>query len=326
MQNINSKLAAFRRGSEPRLSGILNLTPDSFSDGGYFNEVDLAVKQAKEIMSSGGSCLDLGAESTRPGSELISSSEELRRLSPVISELAAYDYPFSVDTYKAETAEYAANHGACLINDISGLLADLEMADVVAAKRIGLVLMFNPTILRPEHPASRNFRQFVTKPVFSRQEIAKITKFSITEQMLFYFEFALRRAKTAGIPEENIWLDPGIGFGLTMGENLQLLKEAPAAIEKLGFARYFGVSRKRFLASTLQAGAVSIPEVKPNEYNKGAMLDPRDAATAAVTSYLAAQGVELLRVHNVAANLPALLVGKALCSGQASTELFGQYR
>ncbi|MDO5734282.1 MAG: dihydropteroate synthase [Eubacteriales bacterium] len=339
---MSKNLSQFSRGSEAKLCGILNLTPDSFSDGGRYNNPKTALAQAKALKAAGAELLDLGAESTRPGSVPVSTKEELERLLPVIEALESeVDLPFSVDTFKADTAGAVIAAGASMINDISGLLADPKMAEVIADSEAGLILMFNPTMLRPWHPASKNFRQFGEQPAFSTEEIDFARNLPIYEQLLFFFEKALKRAEEAGIKKERIWLDPGIGFGLTAKENLSLLQSAEL-IHKLGYAAYFGVSRKRFLASILAEGGVFTEgsaaaqdgaNVEPRELKLSPETDPRDLATASVTSYLAAQGVELLRVHNLAINYPALLVGREIARSKHSNpaqeagedKIFGRY-
>ena len=314
---MSSKLSDFALGSPSRLVGILNLTPDSFSDGGRFNTVETARKQTESLLEAGAAMLDIGAESTRPGSEELSTASEMERLLPVLEALQDLPVPYSVDTYRAETAAAALQAGASLINDITGLAGGPELAEVVADSGAGLILMFNPSILRPDHPASQNFRRFAPREHFSEAVRARAETLPILEQMQLYFEESLSLARRAGISEELIWLDPGIGFGLSLNENLELLNGAAELIRSLGFARYFGVSRKRSLATILGSAGLELPREAPAANDLSAPLDPRDAATAAVTAILAAQGVELLRVHNVAANRPALAIGQALAAERA---------
>lgn len=309
----------FALGSDPALCGILNVTPDSFSDGGRYDTVATALAHARELQADGAKLLDLGAESTRPGSDPVDAKGELARLLPVIQAIREdaklSDMPLSIDTFKAETAEGALDAGANIVNDITGLFGDPEMARVIARHDAGLILMYNPLILRPWHPASQNFRTFAPEDSFTNDEIEHAKNLTVTEQMLFFFDKALRIAREAGISDKKIWLDPGIGFGLTRGENLALL-DSHRKIHNLGYPAFFGVSRKRFLKSILEANGMT------------ADLEAMDRATAAISMELAQNGVELLRVHNVAASRPAVHVGTAILrskEGNLADTVLGRY-
>ncbi len=309
----------FALGSDPALCGIVNVTPDSFSDGGRYDTVTTALAHARELKADGARLLDLGAESTRPGSDPVDAEGELDRLLPVIrairEDAELKDVPLSIDTFKVATADGTLAAGADIINDITGLFGDPGMARVIASRGAGLILMYNPVILRPWHPASRNFRTFAPADSFTKAEIAHAKTLTATEQMLFFFDKALRRAREAGIPDTKIWLDPGIGFGLTRSENLELL-DSYRVIHELGYPAFFGVSRKRFLKSILEDNGLK------------ADLAEMDRATAAVSMLLAQNGVELLRVHNVAVSRAAVHVGTALlrsARGTLEDTVLGQY-
>jgi dihydropteroate synthase len=215
-------------GSRPLIMGILNLTPDSFSDGGRFQTREAAIAQARKMLSDGCDIIDVGGESTRPGATPVPETEELARIESIFAELAReLDAPLSIDTYKAAVARSAAQLGAVLVNDVWGLQKDPRMAETVAEAETALVVMHN----RADKDAGIDI-------------ISDIRRF---------FDRSLALAQAAGIPRERIILDPGVGFGKTSRQNLQ----AVARIGELGdygLPVLIGVSRKSFLGSLLDVG------------------------------------------------------------------------
>jgi dihydropteroate synthase len=209
--------------SGPAVMGILNVTPDSFSDGGRFQAVDAAIAHARTMVAEGCDIVDIGGESTRPAASPVSDAEELGRVEPVLIALARLlDVPLSLDTYKATVAARAVEIGAVLINDVWGLQKDARMADVVAATEAAVVIMHNRT---------------------ERDETI-----DIFDDMRRFFDRSLALAAQAGIRKDVIILDPGVGFGKTARQNV----EAVARISDLkgyGFPILVGVSRKAFLGS-----------------------------------------------------------------------------
>jgi dihydropteroate synthase len=215
-------------GSRAIVMGILNLTPDSFSDGGRFQNLDAALAQAKKMVFDGCDIVDVGGESTRPGAKPVPEAEELSRVEPILAGLArALDAPLSIDTYKAAVARRAAQLGAVLINDVWGLQHDPGMADAVAETETVVVIMHN----RTERDAAIDI-------------LADIRRF---------FDRSLTLAQAAGIPRERIILDPGVGFGKTSRQNVE-------AVARIGELRDYslpvlvGVSRKSFLGSLVDVG------------------------------------------------------------------------
>jgi dihydropteroate synthase len=224
-----AKRDAFLRkvGSPPVVMGILNLTPDSFSDGGRFATVDAAVTHAREIVAAGCDIVDIGGESTRPGAVAVSAADEWGRVEPVLARLTReLDAPVSIDTYKAAVAARAAELGAVVVNDVWGLQRDPDMAATVAAAQTALVIMHN----RAEKDAA----------------------IDIVADMDAFFDRSLALAAKAGIPEGRIILDPGIGFGKTSRQNLAAFAHV-GKLKERGLPIMVGVSRKRFLGSDAPA-------------------------------------------------------------------------
>lgn len=290
------------------ICGIINVTPDSFSDGGQFFALEQALQQARKLIAEGASMLDIGGESTRPGSSYveIEVEEEIQRVVPVIKAIRKEsDVLISIDTWKSQVAEVALAAGANLVNDITGLMGDEKMADVVAKARAKVVIMFNPVIARPQHPSSLIFPHFGFGQAFTEEELADFEKMPIEELMEAFFERALARADEAGIAQENILLDPGIGFGLTKKENLLLLRDLDKLHQK-GYPIFLGVSRKRFVINILEENGFEVnPETELGFRN-------RDTASAHVTSIAVRQGVEVVRVHDVASHKMAVEIASAI--------------
>jgi len=288
------------------ICGIINVTPDSFSDGGQFFAVGQALQQARKLIAEGASMLDIGGESTRPGSSYVEIEEEIQRVLPVIKAIRKEsDVLISIDTWKSQVAEAALAAGANLVNDITGLMGDEKMAQVVAKAGAQVVIMFNPVMARPQHPSSQIFPRFGFGQAFTEKELADFEKLSIEELLKAFFDRALVRAEKAGIAEDKIMLDPGIGFGLTKKENLLLLRDLDK-LHQEGYPIFLGVSRKRFVINILEENGFEVnPETEVGFRN-------RDTASAHVTSIAARQGVEVVRVHDVASHKMAVEIASAI--------------
>jgi dihydropteroate synthase len=214
-------------GTRSIIMGILNITPDSFSDGGKFFSPDAAMQQAKKLSSDGADIIDVGAESTRPGHTPVTVEEELARLEPILGTLASsIDVPFSIDTSKAKVARRATELGASVVNDVWGLQRDPAMADTVAETGAAVVLMHNRDDVDPDLDIVADMRRF--------------------------FDRSLRLAETACIPRARIILDPGIGFGKSRAQNFTALANL-AALKDYGLPILIGVSRKSLLAGLTAA-------------------------------------------------------------------------
>jgi dihydropteroate synthase len=271
---VNGKVIDLSRCAQ--VMGILNVTPDSFSDGGCFDNVEKALNHAREMITQGALMIDIGGESTRPGSTEVSEAEELARTIPAIEKLRQeWDGLISIDTKKAAVAAEAIRAGADIVNDVSGLTADPEMISVCTNSNCGLVVMHMQGI--PEtmqnHPSYHE----------------------VVNDIRAFFDERLATLTAAGIERERICFDPGIGFGKTLEHNLTLLKYLDQRAPE-GQPLLLGVSRKSFFAKLFDAE-------KPME---------RDAATVAVTALARQQGVMLHRVHDVKGNLDALRVTEAM--------------
>jgi len=210
----------------PVIMGILNLTPDSFSDGGRFDSPQPAIERARLLALQGADIVDIGAESTRPGFTPIPVEEEIQRLAPLATICAAVEKLVSIDTMKAQTARYALTQGASIVNDIWGLRRDPAMADVVAEAGAGLIVMHNREAADPSIDILGDLRRA--------------------------FEDSLARAAKAGIPASRIMLDPGIGFGKTAAQNLLVLRRLDE-ITDYGLPILVGLSRKSFIGALLDA-------------------------------------------------------------------------
>lgn len=204
--------------------GILNVTPDSFSDGGKFNEIDAAVNQARKLIEDGADIIDIGGESTRPGAEYVTEEEEIKRVVPIIKAIKEkLDVTISIDTYKARTAEESIKAGADIINDIWGAKYDKNMAKVAAKYNTPIILMHNR-----ENKPYENLMEDVVRDLQESIDIAL----------------------KAGVKKENIILDPGIGFAKTYEENLIVMNNCEV-IKKLGYPMLLGTSRKSMIGLTL---------------------------------------------------------------------------
>ncbi|MHB8607590.1 MAG: dihydropteroate synthase [Candidatus Acidiferrales bacterium] len=255
-------------GERTLVMGVLNVTPDSFSDGGKFFDVQRAIKHAVAMERDGADFIDIGAESTRPGSEGISAEEELRRLLPVLGALRRLvTTPVSVDTQKAEVAEAALDAGAEMINDISGLKNDARMAEVAAKHGVPLILMH----MRGE-PGTMQRGPFARDVM---RDVAQGLKESVA------------KARKAGVAKAQIILDPGIGFGKSHSQNYELMQKL-AQLASLGYPLLVGTSRKGFLGATLARD------------RKPAPAEGRIWGTAATVTASIFGGAHIVRVHDVA--------------------------
>jgi dihydropteroate synthase len=270
--------------SRPVIVGILNVTPDSFSDGGKFVDVDAAVAHAVEMRAAGADFIDVGGESTRPGAARLDPKVERKRVLPVLKALLERQIPASVDTMNSSTALAAADAGVLVVNDVSGGLADPEMFRTVAETGVHYIASQWRVHGEAVHQDGAE-REAVYKNVVL--EVRDALKARIAEMLVW------------GVSPDKIVLDPGLGFAKTPDHNWALLKGLPT-LESIGYPLLIGASRKRFLAPFAQEGAPS---------------SERDFATA-VTSALAAQaGVWGVRVHDVASTAAALDVWTAWSSG-----------
>jgi len=255
-------------GERTLVMGVLNVTPDSFSDGGKFYAEEQAMQHAVQMERAGADLIDVGAESTRPGSEEISIEAELRRVLPVLRGLRRLlKIPISIDTQKSEVAESALDAGAEIINDISGLKNDPRIAEVAARRRVPLILMH-----------MRGEPRTMQKGPFARDVMKDVIQ-GLRKSVIL--------ARKAGVPKSQIILDPGIGFGKSFAQNYELLQKLPQ-LAKLGYPLLVGTSRKGFLGTTLAR------EGKP------APPEERIWGTAATVTASILNGAHIVRVHDVA--------------------------
>jgi dihydropteroate synthase len=267
-------------GERTLVMGVLNVTPDSFSDGGKFLTVKKAVAAALAMQRAGADILDIGSESTRPGSTGISAAEELARLLPVLHALRGrLKIPISIDTQKSAVAELAIGAGAELLNDTSGLKRDPRLAEVAARHKVPLVLMH-----------MRGTPRTMQKQPFAR---------NVLRDVISGLRHSLAIARRAGVPKSQIILDPGIGFGKSYAQNYELLANLPALV-KLGHPLLLGTSRKGFLGATLARKGKPAP---PNERLWG---------TAATVTASILLGAHIVRVHDVPEMLQVARVSDAL--------------
>lgn len=260
--------------------GVVNVTPDSFSDGGQWFDTELAVKHGLELATAGADLVDVGGESTRPGAPRVDEAEELRRVVPVVRELAAAGLVVSVDTMRASVAERAVEAGARLVNDVSGGGADPAMIPVVAAARVPFVVM---------HWRGQSI-DMNNRAVY-RDVVGEV----VTE-----LRASLERAVAGGIAPERIVIDPGLGFAKDAEHDLALVARL-GALRELGRPLLVAASRKRFLGRVLAGDGGSPPPARQ-----------RDAATAAVSAIAAREGAWAVRVHEVHASADAVRVARAI--------------
>lgn len=261
---IGNKIFDF--GNEPVIMGILNVTPDSFSDGGKYNNLDASLKHTEEMIAQGAQIIDIGGESTRPGYTLISDQEEIERVAPVIEAInKRFDTVTSLDTYKANVAKAGIDAGVHMINDIWGLVypndPEHKMAQVVAESNVPICIMHN----RDNTDYGNYLNDFMTD-----------------------MKRSIEVAKNAGIADENIMVDPGVGFGKTYENNLEIIKSLDI-MKELGYPILLGTSRKSVIGITLDVEK-----------------DDRMAGTVATTVMGLERGARIFRVHDVKENYQAM--------------------
>jgi dihydropteroate synthase len=271
---LRAKRDAFlgKLGCRPVCMGILNLTPDSFSDGGRFQAFDAAIAHARSMVAAGCDIVDIGGESTRPQAIPLPEADEFARVEPILAELArSLDAPLSIDTYKSGIAAKAVEIGAVLVNDVWGLQKDANMADVVAQTQAAVVIMHNRTHSDAAVDILADIRRF--------------------------FDRSLGLAAKAGIRREYIILDPGVGFGKTARQNVEVLARLHD-LKEYGLPILVGASRKTFLGSLTGDGS------------EGTL-----GGTLAASLAAAAGGASLFRIHDVAEHVAALRVFHAIRNG-----------
>jgi dihydropteroate synthase len=265
-------------GLRTQIMGILNVTPDSFSDGGTYYEPAKAIARAFEIESEGADILDIGGESTRPGAAPVSWEEEQDRILPVIEAVAGkVSIPISIDTRHARVASAAIEYGASMINDISGLFHDSEMASTAAHYQVPVIIMHSsgdPQVMQ-----------------------SRVDYKSLISDIIRSFELRIQLAIDAGIKQESIVIDPGIGFGKTVSQNFQIIKNLDRFLS-LGYPLLIGVSRKSFIGKTL-----GLPEGQ------------RIYGTAAAVTACILNGIHIIRVHDVAVMKQVAAIADHLLQG-----------
>ena len=260
-----------RHDALPQIMGILNVTPDSFSDGGRFFSMDQAVAHGLKMAEEGADIIDIGGESTRPGSDPVPPDEQIKRVCPVIAKIfRSTDVPISIDTSSSIVAREALSAGAAIINNVSALRFDEEMVNLVAEKEVGLILMHMKG--SPKDMQKNPHYDNLIKEVFDFLEERAII------------------AERAGVLSSRIVIDPGIGFGKTLEGNIELIKNIPY-FRELGYPVLIGASRKAFI------GKIT-----------GREVDDRLAGSLAINCICALNGVDILRVHDVKETMDALKI------------------
>lgn len=262
-RTLQIKNKKFFWGTQTYIMGILNITPDSFSDGGKFLEIDQAVQAAGEILQHNATIIDIGGESTKPFSEPVDPDLQLQRIIPVVDEIIKQfpDAIISVDTRSSKVASEVIEHGVSIINDVSGLQYDPEMAKVIAQNKVPIVIMHS--LSSPD--TMQNNPEYV----------------NLMDEITHFLIDTTEKALKKGILPENIILDPGIGFGKTIDHNLEIIQRI-SEIKSLGYPVLVGASRKSFIGKLLDCDVQS-----------------REEGTAAANAYLISQKVDILRLHDV---------------------------
>lgn len=262
-------------GEKTYIMGILNVTPDSFSDGGDFVDIETAIAHARQMIEEGADIIDIGGESTRPGFAEVTEEMELQRVIPVIQRLSKeINVPISIDTYKANVAEKATQAGASIVNDVWGMQKDPRMAEVVAQYNVPIIMMHN-----------QNGTEY---------------SIDIMEAMCEFFKKSIDMGIKAGIKRENMIVDPGIGFGKTAEQNVEVMARM-GELNDLGCPILLGTSRKSFIGKIL--------DLVPKERLEG---------TVATTVMGIIQGADIVRVHDVKENARAAKVADAIVRGWKS--------
>lgn len=275
----------FPLGQKTYIMGILNVTPDSFSDGGQFFSVDQALRRAEEMLKEGADILDIGGESSRPGGTPISAGEELQRVIPILERIiGTFDCPVSVDTVKLQVARAALAAGACMLNDINGLQQDPALAAAAYESKAAVVIMHNARLYR--------------KPASPDRPVA-----SLAADMRRFLLDSCQIALQAGLSAEQMIIDPGVGFGVTPEESIQMIADLPM-LQDFNLPILLGPSRKRFIGHILDLPA-------------GERLNGTGAAVAIGI----ANGADLIRVHDVRAMAEVSRVADAICRKRGSREV-----
>ena len=264
-----------KKPSNCLIMGIVNTTPDSFSDGGKYNSGSKAIDRAYDLLDSGADIIDIGGESSRPGAKPVSAAEEIKRISPLLIELAKNtDSTISIDTYKSSTAIYALDNGAHLINDISGMTHDKKMVNIISRYKVPIVIMHmkgTPKTMQ-QNPTYDNI-------------INEISNFLVKQANI---------AIKAGVSNEKIIIDPGIGFGKTLNDNYKIIAKLKQ-ISKLGFPVLVGPSRKSFIGETLDES-----------------IDERLEGSIVSAALCYKNGAKIVRVHDVEQTKKSLLIVKKI--------------
>jgi dihydropteroate synthase len=263
----------------PKLMGVVNVTPDSFSDGGQYLDPAAAIRHGEELVRDGAAILDVGGESTRPGAVEVDDAEERRRVEPVVAGLAD-KATVSIDTSKLAVAEAALDEGASIVNDVTAFQRDPGMAGLCAERKVGVVLMHMPG----------NPRTMQDDPRYD--DVVDDVKAFLAERM--------ELAVSEGVAEERIWLDPGIGFGKTLEHNLELLRRL-GELRELGRPLVIGTSRKSFIGKV-----------------DGSGVDDRIGGSIASSLLAASEGADVLRVHDVAEMAQAMRIAMAILGDAAA--------
>jgi len=258
----------------PRLIGVVNVTPDSFSDGGRFLDPERAIDHGRALVRDGADLLDIGGESTRPGARAVGAAQELERVAPVLDGLVGVGVPISIDTSKAQVAEVAIAAGATIVNDVTALRTEPELAELCAARGVEVVLMH----------MQGTPRTMQDDPTYD--DVVDDVRAFLSERIEF--------ATASGIDERRIWIDPGIGFGKTLEHNLELLRRL-GELTELGRPVVIGTSRKSFI------GKIT-----------GRPVEERLGGTIASTILALRNGAEILRVHDVREISDAVRVARAV--------------
>jgi dihydropteroate synthase len=264
-----------------RLMGVVNVTPDSFSDGGLYLDADAAIEHGEELVRDGADILDVGGESTRPGAAAVDEATERSRTEPVVAALATAGHEVSIDTSKLAVAEAGLDAGAAIVNDVTALGVAPEIAALCAERGAGLVLMH----------MQGTPRTMQESPVYD----------DVVDDVKAFLAERLELALSMGVEEERVWLDPGIGFGKTLEHNLELLRRL-GELRELGRPLVVGTSRKSFIGKI-----------------DGSAVDDRIGGTIASSVLAAAEGAEVLRVHDVAEAHQAAAVAAAILDPAGET-------
>lgn len=269
-------------GSNAILMGILNATPDSFSDGGQFLNIDMALRQAEKMITEGAHIIDVGGESTKPNSVPVTANLEQQRVIPVIEALSEnFDTLISIDTYRAETADLGIQAGAHIVNDVWGLQREIEIAQVIARHQAGACIM---------HTGRERDK---ADDVIGDQEL--------------WFQKSIKIAHHASIEDSAIILDPGFGFAKDVHENLELMSRF-SELHQLGYPILAGTSRKRFIGALVDRD--------PRDVD----VNSRDIGTAATSAILRMQGASIFRIHDVGCNRDALAIADGLIKAALETK------